>query len=129
MNDEMSAEAKERHFARPRQYSSEQEQWISTLMQVACDTPRDRLTTEAFRNLLLQVGLTRPRLIEWSNRMGSVEPKERSERVKGFQELFRTVGVFGTDHLVVTSLRKLSTLCGITPQEIKAAGAPSKLKG
>lgn len=124
MSDHMNAKAKERHFAKPRQFDPVQMEWITKFQELARRLPHDRLIFQACRDVLLTAKAPVDILSPWGREMMEAAPiaAERPEIVERFQWLMREQPArFRGEDVLKRKIRELAQGQGITTQEIQQA--------
>lgn len=118
-DDDMSVEAKERAFRRARKFTNEQFLWLEAFQRVGERLPKERLTLDAYRSILLHLQVERNDLMRMIEKVGSA-PRDQKNLAECFHRLIRQNNAFG-DEVLKQKVRELAMSHGVTKEQILAA--------
>ena len=115
-----SAEAKERLFRKDRQFTPEQRAWLDRWKGLATRAPRDRLTVDTFREVLIHLKVGRNELMVHGRNVLHKTTTEltQEETVPELVSLMVDAKVFPGDDELVRRIRELAQRFGATRRQL-----------
>lgn len=114
-----SASAKERLFQKKRQFTLEQREWIDAWKSLAARGPRDRLSMEAFRGVLIHLKVSRDELLELSKKLHTAQQELDEEQTAAeLTKLMVSSSVFPGDDALRRTVRVFAQRLGASRRQL-----------